>query len=490
MTNFTDSFYFYHCTGTEDPKERASLDIKAPDILRVKPAEKFILFSPLRTLFAVIKILETLSPRTLHDHHLKTALVGRAISQEIFKGPGASYLEQKVIKACFLHYLGFFLNMGGDMTNSDIETNNNLPGELLRMTWEGGQGGIAKIIRDGFITGSMFCKTIQDSSLAELSPVIYCCAYSWDELENMKMRGNKNILFPALVEPDMVAASIVAVSSRVALYHTMLGNSLDLKHQVLDDIKECQKKNIVMPLVADSAIKMLSRRRDIWLDLDYPERWETDILLEVDFVRHYSMSDVYNFFFVLTDIIESRSPFTKDHTIGVTCAAQALAASAGVSEIEIQKLKLASIMHDVGKIAVPSKILHKQGKLSPEEWKKIQEHVYLPYLIMKGVLPAELQSILTTAALHHERLDGSGYPWGLKHESIPLEARILQIADVFSALLEQRPYKAPLSFDDTTCIIRQEIEEGKLWAGIKMPDLENAFDSLQTVFPHLRVYPY
>lgn len=448
--------------------------IESPCNIHMKLTDKFIVFSSLKILYALIKMLETLNPKLFKHHHLKTALISRILNQDIFKGPNAFVWGQKVTRACLLHHLGLFLTMGGDISQQFALQ----PHKLLVEVWKQNNS-----VKNSFLIGSSFLRGLTDPALSALHPIIFGCAFSWNDLKQINKRECINS--PVLTEYEIMASSIVQLSSRISFFHAINDIVGDLQQRILRDIKHCLQNGIIAPDVAASAHTLFSRRQDIWLDLEYPEKWESEILQAVEQPTSYTADNIYDFFFSLTDIIESRSSFTKDHTVGVTCVVQAFAKAIGASELEAQKLKLAAIMHDIGKIAIPLHILHKQGKLTPQEWKKIKEHVYMPYLFMKDVFPPELHSVLTTASLHHERLDGSGYPWGLKHESIPLGARILQVADMFSALLEHRPYKKPLSFHETVELLQQDMKQNKIWKGITSQAFDWAYESLRNIFPHL-----
>jgi len=112
---------------------------------------------------------------------------------------------------------------------------------------------------------------------------------------------------------------------------------------------------------------------------------------------------------------------------------------------DVEKIKIAGAMHDIGKIGIPDHVLLKPGKLTPEEWKVMRQHSYIGALILKGSESELLQAGEIIAYSHHEKWDGSGYPRGLAAENIPLYGRICALADVFDALTSKRPYKEAFS---------------------------------------------
>jgi response regulator RpfG family c-di-GMP phosphodiesterase/signal transduction histidine kinase len=150
----------------------------------------------------------------------------------------------------------------------------------------------------------------------------------------------------------------------------------------------------------------------------------------------------------LGEVIESRSKETAHHVTRVAKSSYILAKAYGLSEEESKKIKFASPMHDVGKVAIEDSILLKPGKLTKDEFKRIQEHSMIGYEILKD----SNREILKTAAIiardHHEKWDGSGYPNGLKGEEISIYGRITAVADVFDALSHDRVYKKAWALKD------------------------------------------
>ena len=143
--------------------------------------------------------------------------------------------------------------------------------------------------------------------------------------------------------------------------------------------------------------------------------------------------------------VETRDPYTAGHQRRVSNLARAIATEMGVSEDQIQGIRLAGVIHDVGKISVPGEILSKPGRISANELEIIREHPQVGYNILKTVdFPWPIAQIVLQ---HHERMDGSGYPDGISGDNILIEARILAVADVVEAMASHRPYRAALGID-------------------------------------------
>lgn len=160
--------------------------------------------------------------------------------------------------------------------------------------------------------------------------------------------------------------------------------------------------------------------------------------------------------YLLGEAIERKSQETGNHIRRVAEITHILALELGYSEIESEKIKSASPLHDLGKIGIPDHILHKPGALTPEEWKTMQSHVEIGYELVRY----SNQDILKYAALishqHHEKWDGSGYPNGLKGEQIHLIGRIAAVADVFDALAHDRCYKKAWPLDNVLTFIDEQ----------------------------------
>src|SRR5207244_7114886 len=156
--------------------------------------------------------------------------------------------------------------------------------------------------------------------------------------------------------------------------------------------------------------------------------------------------------------IDAKDQTAHNHIRRVQLYAVGLARALGVSERDIQGVKTAALLHDIGKLAVPEHILSKPGPLTPEEFQKIRAHPKVGADIISAVpFPYPVSPLILS---HHERWDGKGYPTGLKGEDIPLGARILSVVDYFDALMAERPYHKAMSFDAAIGLLQQEAGKG------------------------------
>src|ERR1700726_1073320 len=162
--------------------------------------------------------------------------------------------------------------------------------------------------------------------------------------------------------------------------------------------------------------------------------------------------------FSLARSIEGKDPYTHGHCERLCEYSARLGEQPKLPEGQIIALRRAGIVHDVGKIAVPDAILLKPGRLTPDEWTIIREHSVVGERICAPL--KSFRFVLPIIRHHHEKLDGSGYPDGLRGDAIPVTARVLQIVDVFDALTTDRPYKKAFSVTDALQTMKEEVAKG------------------------------
>jgi putative two-component system response regulator len=173
--------------------------------------------------------------------------------------------------------------------------------------------------------------------------------------------------------------------------------------------------------------------------------------------------------FALAQSIEGKDPYTQGHCKRLANYSARLGEHMGLPAEEIRALRRAGIVHDIGKVAVPDSILLKPSPLTRSEQKILRQHPLVGERICAPLKSFHL--VLPIIRHHHEKMDGSGYPDGLKGEQIPLTARVLQIVDVYDALSTQRPYKPALSTAAALSVMENEVKKGwwdsKVWAAFE-----------------------
>ena len=141
-------------------------------------------------------------------------------------------------------------------------------------------------------------------------------------------------------------------------------------------------------------------------------------------------------------IANVKNPKIEAHSRRVSLMCQRTGIAMGLTEAEISKLKISGLLHDIGKIAIDNSILDKPGRLNNQEWNEIKRHSYIGYRILNN-MPG-MNEVAEYILYHHERLDGTGYPRGLKQEEIPLLSRIITVADAYDAMTSERKYRKVL----------------------------------------------
>ena len=162
--------------------------------------------------------------------------------------------------------------------------------------------------------------------------------------------------------------------------------------------------------------------------------------------------------FALARSIEGKDPYTGGHCERLAEYSASLGQHLGLTDEQVTALRRAGVVHDIGKIAVPDSIILKPASLTPDEWKLMREHPVVGERICAPLKSFRL--VLPIIRHHHEKLDGSGYPDGLRGDTIPITVRILQIVDVYDALTTERPYKRAFSITDTLHTMKEEVAKG------------------------------
>jgi diguanylate cyclase (GGDEF)-like protein/putative nucleotidyltransferase with HDIG domain len=207
-----------------------------------------------------------------------------------------------------------------------------------------------------------------------------------------------------------------------------------------------QDINFWNDMALDSLAKVIAKRHSQW-GLNFEDE------LVKKFQSESLSSNSLDIVASLAGAIDAKDPYTRGHSNAVSRYAQALARAVGLSEQEIERIRLGAMLHDVGKIGIPESILGKNGSLTDQEWEVMKQH---PQIGVNKVVSsiASLKDLIPIIKYHHESWNGTGYPEKLSGESIPLGARIVAIADSFHALVSDRPYRKALSINKALEILK------------------------------------
>jgi putative nucleotidyltransferase with HDIG domain len=148
---------------------------------------------------------------------------------------------------------------------------------------------------------------------------------------------------------------------------------------------------------------------------------------------------------MLAAAIDEKDPYTRGHSGRVAKYSTLIGRELGLSDVELDKLRIAALLHDVGKIGVDDRVLKKPGALTPEEFELMKQHTVKGANIMRPV--SQLKEMLPGIELHHEHMDGRGYPYGLTAPKIPMMARIIAVADTLDAMTTHRPYQTAMELE-------------------------------------------
>lgn len=253
---------------------------------------------------------------------------------------------------------------------------------------------------------------------------------------------------------NMTIDSPEVTESQILLLADEIERAISRKEYILHQVDKLNAEVVslagskVHPDIVDIFMQ-ISHYEDFWLDLTSPRLYS--LLLHYGPFRlvEIEQKDIFSIASIFRHIIDFKSRFTATHSTGVAECAVILSRYFGLTDSEIAQMEIAGYFHDLGKLAVPNSILEKPGKLTNEEFQIIKQHTYFTYTVLNTI--GGLGLIAEWAAFHHEKLDGSGYPFHITADKINTGARIMAVSDIFAALSEDRPYRGGMK--------RKRIEE-------------------------------
>ncbi len=375
----------------------------------------------------------------LVDHHKRVAYIASSIAVEM----GLSLEIQKdLVMAGLLHDIGA-ISLKERLDAMDFELDATHPHAEL---------------------GYRLIKTFEPFS--DIAPLVRYHHLSWKNGAASVFRGEK-IPF---------ASQILHLADRTAVL-------INMEEEILK-----QSMNICKRIMNDSGEKFVPEMANIFLSISRKESFWFDVVsssisqiiaesisaatIELNIEELLSLARLFG------KIIDFRSRFTATHSSGVAATSETLAKLSGLLGQECRLIKIAGYLHDLGKLSIPPEILEKPGKLSATENNIIKHHSYYTFRTIETVKGLDI--INAWASFHHECLDGTGYPFHLKGENLPLGSRIMAVADVFTAITEDRPYRLGMSKEKALYTLQQMAGDFALDPDI-VSVLEQNYDEINAI---------
>ncbi len=370
-------------------------------------------FSTVYSIMEAIARMMNLIDRELEHHHEQTALIAYMIAQTMQLSEDE---RQLVARAAILHDLGAVLAGRSHHVSSGEEERDDENVEIG-----------ADMMRE--LPG-----------YERIAEIIQYCEYPWRKVERKCP--------PEFLKKGAVLSGIVHIAHFVSL-RIKQGEPILLQRDRICDLLSGGRKEEFCPQAVDAFISI--RGQEVfWMDAAYHPDY---LHYFVGDIREVSLEETAELTKLMSQIIDFRSSFTAMHSAGVAAAAVRLSELCGMSKEECVQMEIAGYLHDLGKIIVPRSILEKPGRLTDDEFDIIKEHPYWTRSILldvKGFL-----HIADWAGFHHEKLTGNGYPFHVGEERLDTGARIMAVADIFSALSEIPPYRPGLKKDEVVKIMRE-----------------------------------
>ena len=241
-------------------------------------------------------------------------------------------------------------------------------------------------------------------------------------------------------------------------------NVINHKSEILAGFRHLPK-DAVAPDVYEAFLHV-ARTDGFWISL-YPNFLDaalSPLHLKPGHERPATLAQMRNVGTLISRLVDIKSHFTHDHSERVSVIAVDLAERLGLDATTTKELELAALLHDVGKQSAPERVLSKPGALDDKERAIIKRHTIGSEMVLKMLFPEH--RLVTWAANHHEKLDGSGYPFGLSGDELDIPSRILTVSDIFQALTQERPYRGRMSCDDAMDLMGTMVAKGELDAQV------------------------
>ncbi|WP_345993900.1 HD domain-containing phosphohydrolase [Sulfurimonas sp. HSL-1716] len=266
--------------------------------------------------------------------------------------------------------------------------------------------------------------------------------------------------------PDTLSQREKEVSNLIYLVDRIDALNAQMKNSGIRSIRSMQEtvnkySGIMFSPKLVEGFMTISARDSFWFYLEN-EALEEYFLewIEKGFDKDLSFEEIKEISLMFAAVVDAKSTFTSEHSISVSSLSRYLADLFELPKESCEKIELAALLHDLGKLRVDDAILDKPSKLNTDERLIMNRHGFDSFIILRHI--KGFKEIAHLASLHHETLDAKGYPYNLSASDIPIEARIITVADIFQALIQDRPYRAGLDMNEAYDILYRMCEDGKL----------------------------
>ena len=368
--------------------------------------------------------IDLVSPQ-LANHHLEVAYIARELAKEY--GLPAKQ-QNELLTAGAVHDVGA-LSLSEKLETLEFEIKN--PSRHAEL-------------------GYLLLETF--SPFSELAPIVRFHHVPWNGGDGSGFNG----------ERVPVGSHILHLADRISALRNRSEYILNQADNILERIT-AESGKMFMPDLVD-AFARVSEKQCFWLNITSPH-------IELPISQNgempsmsLNMEELLSLSKLFARIIDFRSRYTATHSAGVGAVSKALARLAGFSETECGMMEISGYLHDLGKLAIPAEILEKPGKLTKDEFNVIFSHPLFTYRSLQRI--RDLSTINMWASFHHERLNGCGYPYHHRAAELQPGARIMAVADIFTAILEERPYHKNTTVKAAMTIIQKLSDNSELDPGI------------------------
>ncbi|QAA30945.1 HD-GYP domain-containing protein [Clostridium manihotivorum] len=273
-----------------------------------------------------------------------------------------------------------------------------------------------------------------------------------------------------------IMAQIISMADQIEINFDLVNNDFLMRKKIYEFVKNNEKIIFSPELVR--GFERVAMHTSFWIDVK--DNFISAALknIEPKCSKELSFKEIRTITQVLSKIIDSKSEYTQRHSKELSEKVEVMAKYYNYTEEEKFKLMIAADLHDLGKLAISNNILDNPGKLNEEEFALIKEHTYYTRVALEQI--SGFNDITEWASNHHEKLDGSGYPFGKKSEQLDFNSRLMGCLDIYQALTEKRPYREPLAHSEAMAILNDMCKNGLIDKNI-CKDIDYVFNNLDFI---------